>query len=66
MLREAIAAARFLASTAVKKATISTSQIRLAPPEAPAHSAVTSVTIRTPTGKRRRAISDAPPAPSRM
>jgi hypothetical protein len=49
MTREAIAAARFLASTALTKATISASQIMLAPC-VPAHSVVLSVTARTPTG----------------
>jgi hypothetical protein len=49
MTREAIAAARFLASTALKKATISAIQTTSAP-VLPAHNAVVRVTAMTATG----------------
>ena len=50
MTRDATAAARCLASTAVKKATISASQIRCAWLAMPGQIAAARVTASTPTG----------------
>ena len=52
MTSETIAAARFLASTAVKKATISAIQARPVPAIALTASAAACVTARTATGYR--------------